>query len=432
MSERYGVAVVEGYDIADAERYVDEPAWSSRSPYSRDSARIVHSAALRRLAGKTQVVGPASNDFIRNRLTHTLEVAQVGRELATELGCDPDIVEAACLAHDLGHPPFGHNGERALNDAAAEIGGFEGNAQTFRLLTRLEAKSFTRDGVSLGLNLTRATLDAASKYPWTLAEATVPSGRHGDGMPRAVHKFGVYADDLPVFTWMRSGAEARRTCIEAQVMDFADDVAYSVHDVEDGVVAQRIDLTALGDADLRRQVWQTAREWYAPDVTPDDLDAALSRLARLPAWPATPYDGSRRQLGGLKNLTSQLINRFCLSVRAAAEAEGLLGELRRYRGSLGVPTTTAHEIVVLKGIAAELVMKAEGRASVMSAQRTLLAELVDSIWSQAPEALDPMFQHDFEAARADAARRRVVVDQVASLTDPSAVDKHRLLCRGTA
>ncbi len=421
-----------GYDEADAARYAEERRRSGRSPFQRDRARIVHSAALRRLAGKTQVVGPASNDFIRNRLTHTLEVAQVGRDLATELGCDPDIVEAACLAHDLGHPPFGHNGERALNDAAADIGGFEGNAQTFRLLTRLEAKSFGEGGLSLGLNLTRATLDAASKYPWTRDESARPSGRHGDGMPRAVHKFGVYADDLPVFDWMRRGAELRRTCVEAQVMDFADDVAYSVHDVEDGVVAQRIELTALRDAGLRREVWETTRGWYAPGLSLDEFEQALDRLSRMAVWPPTPYDGSRAHLGGLKNLTSQLINRFCLAVRGAAESQGLLGELRRYRGTLAVPAETFHEIVVLKGIAAQLVMKAEGRVEVMAEQRTLLAELVDGIWRQGPRTLEPVFRHDFEAASDDAARRRVVVDQVASLTDPSAVEKHRLVCGATA
>ncbi len=424
--------MTQGYDEADAARYAEEPSWSGRSPYQRDSARIVHSAALRRLAGKTQVVGPASNDFIRNRLTHTLEVAQVGRELATELGCDPDIVEAACLAHDLGHPPFGHNGERALNDAAAGIGGFEGNAQTFRLLTRLEAKAFDAEGVSRGLNLTRATLDAASKYPWTVSDALMPSGRHGDGMPRAVHKFGVYADDLPVFSWMREGAELRRTCVEAQIMDFADDVAYSVHDVEDGVVAKRIELTALWDAGLRREVWETARDWYAPGLSLDEFEQALDRLSRLAAWPTSTYDGSRRQLGGLKNLTSQLINRFCLSVRAAAVDQGLLGGLRRYRGTLPLPPATVHEIVVLKGTAAQLVMKAEGRAEVMAGQRELLSELVEGIWRCGPQALEPVFRHDFDAAADDAARRRVVVDQVASLTDPSAVEKHRLVCGATA
>jgi len=421
-----------GYDARDAERFVGEPARSGRSPYQRDSARIVHSAALRRLAGKTQVVGPATSDFTRNRLTHTLEVAQVGRELASALGCDPDIVEAACLAHDLGHPPFGHNGERALNDAAADIGGFEGNAQTFRLLTRLEAKSFDPDGASVGLNLTRATLDAASKYPWSRADASPPSGRHGDGLPRAVHKFGVYADDLPVFGWMRSGAEPRRTCVEAQVMDFADDVAYSVHDVEDGVVAQRIELTRLVDRGLRTQVWQTARDWYASDLTLDEFDEALGRLAALAAWPTSPYDASRRHLGGLKNLTSRLINRFCLAVRDEAAADGLLGSLRRYRGTLPVPTGTFHEIVVLKGIAAQLVMNADGRVEQMAAQRELLAELVQGIWACGPTALEEAFRHDFEAANDDAARHRVVSDQVASLTDPSAVDKHRELFRPSA
>ena len=194
---------IEGYDDTDRERYVAEPpkrvAAPERRPFERDRARVVHAAASRRLAAKTQVVGPQSDDFVRNRLTHSLEVAQVARDLAKALGCDPDLAETAALAHDLGHPPFGHNGERVLAGLAAGSGGFEGNAQTLRILTRLEAKTFSDDGVSVGLNLTRATLDACTKYPWPRSAATPPTGTHADGSPRVVVKFGVYDDDLPVF-----------------------------------------------------------------------------------------------------------------------------------------------------------------------------------------------------------------------------------------
>src|SRR3954465_15475917 len=155
------------YDEHARARWVDEPPkLAGRTPFERDRARVLHSAALRRLAAKTQVVGPQTDDFVRNRLTHSLEVAQVARDLSRALGSQPDIAETAALAHAPGHPPFGHNGERVLAELGESCGGFEGNAQTLRLLTRLEAKT---DGA--GLNLTRATLDACTKYPWPRSEA---------------------------------------------------------------------------------------------------------------------------------------------------------------------------------------------------------------------------------------------------------------------
>jgi dGTPase len=184
----------EGYGPVDEERWAPEPPKSSvRTAFERDRARLVHSSALRRLGAKTQILVAGTDDFARTRLTHTLEVAQIGRQIASMLGCDPDVVDCACLAHDLGHPPFGHNGERALSDIARNVGGFEGNAQTLRLLTRLEPKIFHADGRSAGVNLTRAALDATVKYPWTLAEAS----QHPKGERSA--KFCVYPDDMDVF-----------------------------------------------------------------------------------------------------------------------------------------------------------------------------------------------------------------------------------------
>src|SRR4051794_4868884 len=323
------------YDEADRERLVAEPPKRVDAPvrtaFERDRARVVHAASSRRLAAKTQVVGPQSDDFVRNRLTHSLEVAQVARDLSRALGSQPDIAETAALAHDLGHPPFGHNGEEVLARLAEGCGGFEGNAQTLRLLTRLEAKTFDGDGRSVGLNLTRATLDACTKYPWRRGERPGP-------------KFGVYEDDLPVFTWLRSPETGHRKCVEAQIMDLADDVAYSVHDVEDGVVAGRVDLTRL-DAE---PVGEIVREWYVPDATDDELAATLTGLQDVGSWPESSYDGSRRSLAALKNLPSALIGRFC---GAAQAASGPPGSFPPSRPALVAPEQPRREIAVLKAIA---------------------------------------------------------------------------------
>ncbi|RLV48991.1 deoxyguanosinetriphosphate triphosphohydrolase [Nocardioides mangrovicus] len=403
------------YDDASQERWVEEPAKRvpapERTPFERDRARVVHSAALRRLAAKTQVVGPGTDDFVRNRLTHSLEVAQVARDVAHVLGCHPDLAETAALAHDLGHPPFGHNGERVLDALAAGAGGFEGNAQTLRILTRLEAKSTGPDGRSIGLNLTRATLDACTKYPWP---RDVPGG-----------KFGVYADDRPVFDWLRAGAPERHRCVEAQVMDLADDVAYSVHDLEDGIVAERIDLALLGDADERRAVWATVRDWYLPEAADDELDAAHRRLAAVAGWPTSGYDGSRAALAALKNLTSDVIGIFCGSVQEATRQSFGDRALVRHEGDLVVPDHTWTEIAVLKGIAAHYVMQAADRVALMERQATLVAELFEALRDGDPQLLHRPFRDDLASAADDAARVRVYLDQVASLTDASAVAWHR-------
>ncbi|MFF2650480.1 deoxyguanosinetriphosphate triphosphohydrolase [Streptomyces sp. NPDC058045] len=448
-----------GYDAAALERWAPEPdKRPGRTAFQRDRARVLHSAALRRLAGKTQVVTPGTppgagqgwDPSPRTRLTHSLECAQVGRELGAALGCDPDLVEAACLAHDLGHPPFGHNGEQALNEIAADCGGFEGNAQSLRLLTRIEPKRFvpadmlpasplpdsplpgTGDGlVAVGLNLTRAALDAATKYPW-------PRGRHpaDPGSP----KFGAYDDDRPVFDWIRAAAPPGAICFEAQVMDWSDDVAYSVHDVEDGLHAGHIDPALLHSGPERAEVFEVAAARYAPAGTdPAELAEALDRLLDQPWWPHG-YDGSAMAQARLKDATSQLIGRFCLAAESATRArfDGEPGgpgagprRLTRYAAELVVPRAARLECAVLKAVADRYVMQRAEQERLRADQRIVVAELAEALTARAPHGLDPQFRALFAAADDDRARKRVVVDQIASLTDASARALHARLTHGT-
>lgn len=407
----------DAYEAHDAERLVPEPPKNSlRTSFRRDRARILHSSMLRRLGAKTQVLGPASDDFVRTRLTHSLEVAQVGRELGDSLGCNPDVVETACLAHDLGHPPFGHNGEKALADVTADIGGFEGNAQTLRLLTRLEPKTFNDYGDSVGLNLTRASLDAACKYPWRTGRG--PEGKD----PR---KFGVYEDDLPVFEWLRDGAPLHRQCLEAQVMDLSDDISYSVHDVEDAIASGRLDPGALG-VHVDRVV-EVARDWYGPRATPDRIGGAMERLMALPYW-LDSFDSSRLDLARLKDLTSQLIGRFCAAAHDATRAQYGEERLSRYAASIVLPDETAAEILALKGIAAAFVMAPRETEHPYLNQRTILFDLVDALMETGGQQLERQFRDDYREADDDAGRLRAVIDQVASLSDTAAHQWHARLC----
>ena len=413
-------APTKGYSDSDAERLLPEEHYTRRSDFARDRARILHSSSLRRLAAKTQVLSPAVvADFARNRLTHSLEVAQVGRELATSLDLDPDVVDSACLAHDLGHPPFGHNGERALNDWAADIGGFEGNAQSLRILSRLEPKVFDESGRSVGLNLTRASLDASCKYPWTHDDPVKdPSGRL---------KYGVYDDDVEVFRWLRIGAPERTLCVEAQVMDLSDDIAYSVHDFEDAVLNGYIDVRVLGErvdhADLVQRIHARAGGGFSLDA----LTEAFDRLDSLKVW-LSEWDDSRRDHARLKNLTSQLIGRFAGAATRATREAYPTPSITRYKANVVVPEWVAAEIATLKGIVSVFVMSNDARQPLYSTQRGLLSELADALWESDGQALDTAFASDWRAAGDDVARKRVVVDQVASLTDQTAVARHDFLC----
>lgn len=415
---------VPGYSAEDRERWVaEDPAQkrSDRHDFARDRARVLHSAALRRLAATTQVVQPTSDDFVRNRLTHSLEVAQIGREFGAALGCDADVVDTACLAHDIGHPPFGHNGEAVLDDLASGIGGFEGNAQTLRVLTRLEAKRSHEDGRPAGLNLTRASLDAATKYPW-LRDA----GPLGPG----ARKFGVYADDVAVFTWVRSGADAggvsevdrHRRCLEAQVMDWSDDVAYCVHDVEDAIASRRVAPEALREDDVQVAVARLAREWYAPDLTEDTLQGALVAVLDSGVVPAR-HSGSREDLAALKDMTSRLIGHFVHTVERATRERYGPGDLTRYAADLVVPVEVRAQAAGLKAVAAHFVMLSEERRLVMDTERQVLSVLLER-YQDDPSLLDPVHREAWAAADArgdEDAALRAVVDQIASLSDARAL-----------
>ena len=425
---------VPGYGAHDTARWLPESHSGRRSDFARDRARLLHSSALRRLAAKTQVLSPAAGaDFARNRLTHSLEVAQVGRELATSLNLDPDLVDTACLAHDIGHPPFGHNGERALNSWASDIGGFEGNAQTLRVLSRIEPKVFgpSVSGVgpttqlapgsivtSFGLNLTRASLDASGKYPWPDSSAVNdPSGRA---------KFGYYADDAEVFAWLREGAPERQLCIEAQVMDLSDDIAYSVHDFEDAVFGGYIDVRALGSRVNHSELVDSMFDWIGGEFGHDELIAAFDRLDNLSVW-LENYSGSRADQGRLKNLTSQLIGRFSSAAVQATRAENGLGSLIRFRAHMVVPREIRAEIAVLKGIVAAFVMSTNTRQPLYLEQRVVLTELADALYAAGETGLDTGFAEQWNEVSTDSARKRVIVDQVASLTDQSAMARYRAL-----
>jgi dGTPase len=420
-----------GYSASDKERrgFESPNDASGRTPFARDRDRILYTSAFRALAGKTQVVSAEEMGRFHTRLTHSLRVAQLGRSLATRIGTadligfpDPDIVEAACLAHDIGHPPFGHAGEDELckvideNVAKAHLhDGFEGNAQTFRIVTRIATKA-GRERLSYGLNLTRATLRAIVKYPWL---------RGGSSAPKYKTKWSAYSGDSEYLKWVlqdNHNTDLARWPIEEQIMDWSDDVAYACHDMEDFYRSGAIPLDKLlgPERDGREQEkflswlerdgnWN-AEEWG--DYDGSRVAEVLVRLSQLVIVDAT-YDGSPKMEAKVKFSASQLISHFMDNV-------GANNPMRfGYEAELVVSEDLRFECEVLKRFAWCFIIQDRRLKIQQAGQRRIMREIL--LWHFNEPDLLP------EHLREGTNPLRAACDHVASLSERRAYELHRRL-----
>ncbi len=387
------------YGPADAERRTPEAGkpGDEREPWEIDRARILHSAAFRRLQRKTQVFSPDTGDNFRTRLTHSIEVSQIAKGIALRVGANATLCEAASLAHDIGHPPFGHAGEAVLNDCMAQAGGFEGNAQNLRVLTHLEVKSEDYDG----LNLTRATLDGMLKYKRSHSEAC----RTGED------KF-FYDADAPLVDWVCQGADDSRPSFECQIMDWSDDIAYSVHDVEDGMWAGLISAPRL-----RRKQTREAVLAAVPSASTEDFAAVCEELQAVLA-----VEGDRTAKAARKTWSSWAIYEMVPAARA--ESSGDAGRGPRYSRRLVVEPAVRTKSRLLKAIAEELVFHHRSVAGVRERAgmvvRSLFAAVIDG-------GLDEFLPADVrdQLRRPGEDHLRVACDYIAGMTDDYAMRMHR-------
>jgi dGTPase len=413
---------------------IPKPREEGRSPVAKDRDRIIHCGALRALQRKSQIVGVQSNDFFRTRLTHTMECAQIGRALAARslqsAGLDTvvedpadlqDLIEAACLAHDLGHPPFGHNGEAALQEKMAEHAGglFEGNAQSMRIVTRLEPKVFR--AVSLGLDLCATTLKAIVKYPCSEKK---PQGTPGHP------KFCFYADpdDIAIADWLYDNdfAHAKRT-LAADILEAADDIAYAAHDFEDGVWSGMIPLWQLhrdvGDARerLRRRLIERGHK----TVKLDEVLGGLLHPVKDDDWIKQPFSRTGEDRAQLKNFCARLIGDFI----EEATSDG------RFKRRL--PKTVTDRVAVLTSMAWEWMIADPGQETVRFGQRRLVEDLFEGFWenpamlptrSEWEELIDNQTLSPERVVWPEKAR--LVCDHVAGMTDLYALHVHSEMYAG--
>lgn len=435
----------DGYTQRDIERrHFAHDEDDERARFERDHDRLIHAPALRRLQGKTQVVTPGEADFFRTRLTHSLEVAQVARHLAQTLGANRDLCEASALLHDLGHPPFAHIGEVTLNEAldalaeqweldpVGDVGGFNGNAQSFRLAV----KSLSHKPTFSGLDLTRAVLDGAIKYPWH---------REQGGAPKSDKRWCFFPTESDDAEWVRSGVPEERRLgqsVEAQIVEWADDVAYSIHDVEDWYRAGFMPLELIVQSDAAR-IELAGR--IGPPLADGVFDGAaaakeIEDFFKGPAFLGIQrgYDGSAEAKEGLRLMRSALFDEFINNV----ELERPENSATRHQNDLKISPLTKFRSRVLKQLLAEYVLSHPRMATYEVGQARVISELVRSF----TDALDfdttkskfgrnaklDIFPADMRVAlhaaqSAPPELLRLVADQVAGMTDGYAIRLHARL-----
>jgi dGTPase len=392
------------------DRLFTEGPQETRTPFERDRDRVLYSDAFRRLGSITQVVMAGEGRFFHNRLTHSLKVAQFGRRTAqilkqrdSSLAIDADVVETACLIHDIGHPPFGHAAEEELNTLLKDAGGFEGNAQSFRVITEL---SLRRRG-ERGLNLTRATLNASLKYPWAKRDDK-----------KGGKKWGYYQVDARAFRFARQLTKGDDRCLEAEIMDWADDVTYAVHDLSDHYRAGMIPLDQLLHGGPARQRFLDSRR-------PEEREPAetfFENLGKTRTFEELhrPFDGSEDQRAALSWFSSQMINELILQPTVKRE-------------HLDIPEHAGFKVAQLKGLMEEFIFNHPALAAQQYGQRRVIKELFE-IFSKNADGEGTMgiipreYRHLFKPGKSNEDNRaRHVGDLIAGLTEREALHHYQRL-----
>lgn len=420
-----------------------------RSPFRRDYGRLLHSASFRRLQGKTQLFPGHESDFFRNRLTHSLEVAQIAKGIAQQINrtdrrfqgdkaIDLDLVEFAALAHDLGHPPFGHNGERALDDCMKKHGGFEGNAQTLRIVSRVEKKIYdtpAADGddpcpiaesgkdVRLGLNLTYRSLAAILKY-----DAEIPLERE----QAAKLCKGYYHSERELVEKIKESVGAPPDAapfktIECQVMDIADDIAYSTYDLEDamkGGFTHPLDLLSrVGDEKLVDEITaKTKRE--VSDVSREEVFRALVDLLQLYDESASPVDAyvQSKMVASSSVLRSKFTSELVGGFMRGVSVDAIAGENMSF-AAVVVERSTRVKIEALKHLNYLLTIMSPRLKVVEYRGYDVVQALFKTLTSPQGHLLLPEdVKEAHSRLRVENARQRLVCDFVAGMTDRYAVE----------
>lgn len=409
-------------------RYYAERRSDYRTAAQVDRDRVQYASAFSRLAEVTQVVSADRGYVFHNRLTHSLKVAQLARRMAEKLansqpretqavgGLDPDAAEAAALAHDLGHPPHGHIAEEELNTLAQKEGltdGFEGNAQSFRIVTKLAVSDAipSDDTINLrGLNLTRATLNAILKYPWL----------HGENANKP-KKWGAYETERQIFEWVRTGNTLGKftKSAEAELMDWADDITYAVHDLLDFFCAGQIPLDRLADADdaSEKEVFFSEVFTRCKDLAPRRTQLQQIFQEVLEFFPLDRrYVGTLKQRTGMWQFTTVLISRYVDAIR-------LVSPTSDTQTIVQIESYAQDEIRMLKELTWHYVILNNELATVQYGQREAVRTVFQTMLKAAQDGqtwnlFPPAYQEELYAAQGNLLlKKRIVVDYVASMTE---------------